>query len=144
MSDREREAARIGMQVLNDALTALGYKPAPENTDFRIAEPVVGDIPNTILDKPGVAPLRFVFGLELDVWVGPFSEVLTLDVSDAAKDEAQRRIEKLLRSSVECRMGRWFMNITLRLPREEPWLRLKVGASGYPATLEPVYAPYAR
>jgi hypothetical protein len=144
MSDQEREAARLGMRVLDNALIALGHRPALENPDFRAAEPVVGDLPNIVLEKAGVAPLRFIFGQQLDVWVGPFSEIVTVDISHATKDDAQWRIERLLRSSATCRIGKRSVEIALQLPGNEPWLRLKVvGGSGAALTLEPTYAPYA-
>jgi hypothetical protein len=134
MSDQEREAARLGMRVLDNALIALGHRPALENPDFRAAEPVVGDLPNIVLEKAGVAPLRFIFGQQLDVWVGPFSEIVTVDISHATKDDAQ----------ATCRIGKRSVEIALQLPGNEPWLRLKVvGGSGAALTLEPTYAPYA-
>jgi|tagenome__1003787_1003787.scaffolds.fasta_scaffold20971927_4 hypothetical protein len=142
MSDQEREATRLGMHILDRALIALGHKPALENPDFRAAEPVVGDLPNIVLEKAGVAPLRFIFGPQLDVWVGPFSEVVTVDISDATKDDAQWRIERLLRSSVTCRIRKRSIEIKLELPGDEPWLRLNVRATGLASTLERHYAAY--
>lgn len=142
INDQEREAARLGMQALDQALISLGHRPVLENRDFRVADAVVGDLPTTVLEKPGVAPFRFIFGPDLDVWVGPFSEVVTARVSDASKNDAQRRIEELLQSSVTCRPGKRSMEITLQRPGHEPWLRLKVRASGLASTLEPMYLPY--
>jgi hypothetical protein len=142
ISDQERETARLGTQLLDRALVALGRRPAVENEDFRAADPVVGDLPNTVLEKPGVAPLRFIFGPQLDVWVGPFSEVVTATISEATADDAQRQIERLLRSSVDCRIRRNSAEITLQVASDEPWLRLKVRAAGLAAALEPRYAPY--
>jgi hypothetical protein len=144
MSDQEREAARLGMRLLDDALIALGHRPVLENPDFRVAEPVVGDLPNAVLEKPGVAPMRFIFGQQVDVWVGPFSEVVTVGVSQAKKDDAQWRIERLLRSSATCRIRKRSVEIALQLPGHEPWLRLKVASrSGAALALDPTYAPYA-
>jgi hypothetical protein len=150
LSDRERQAARLGEEALDRALVALGHRPALDNPDFRLAEPIALDIPNAVLEKPGAAPLRFVFGPTLDIWVGPFSEVILVDVAaedDAQRTEviedAQRVIEKLLRSSITCRAGRWLTaEITLQLPGDEPWRRLKVRAKGAELALEPCYAPY--
>jgi hypothetical protein len=66
MTEREREAARLGMEALDQALMALGRRPVDQNPDFRLADPVVGDLPNVVLDSPGAAPLRFVFGPDLE------------------------------------------------------------------------------
>ena len=142
INDQEREAARLGMRALDQAVISLGHRPVLENPDFRVTDPVVGDLPTTVLKKPGVAPFRFIFGPDLDVWVGPFSEVVSARVSDARKDDAQRRIEDLLQSFVTCRPGKRSMEITLQCPGDEPWLRLKVRASGLASTLEPMYSPY--
>jgi hypothetical protein len=109
INDQEREAARLGLQALDRALMALGRRPVDQNPDFRLAEPVVGDLPNAVLEKRGAAPLRFVFGSDLDVWVGPFSEVVTLKVSEATKDLIQQRIEESCGhpSRVSLARGRW-------------------------------------
>ena len=152
LNDRERQAARLGEEALDRALTAVGSRPVLENPDFHYAKPVVLDVPNAVLEKSGVAPLRFVFGPTLDVWVGPFSEVVLLDIAADTVDDAQRTeaieqaqptIEKLLRSSISCRSGGWWtVEITLQLPSEEPWRRLKVQAKGMESALDANYAPY--
>jgi hypothetical protein len=77
--------------------------------------------------------------------VGPFSEVLVVQSSDAGKkNDPQRMIAALLQSSVTCRRKRWWMEITLQRPGAEPWHRLKV--SGFDrqaaAALGPIYSPY--
>lgn len=138
---REHEAARVGMEVLDQVLVAFGEQPVHANPQFHVADPVVGDLPNVVLEKPGAAPLRFVFGQDLDVWVGPFSEVVLLRVSEATRSLIHQQIERILLSSVACQDGKKSMVITLQLPGAEPWLRLKVRASGL-AALEPFYAPY--
>lgn len=143
MSDQEQESARLGMLALDQALVAVGQQAVDQNPDFHFAEPVLGAIPNVALQKPGVAPLRFVFGLDLDVWIGPFSEVVLLTVTDASFGLVQRRIEELLRSSVRCASGKRSNVITLQLPGAAPWLRLRELGGGPSHTLEPVYAPYA-
>jgi hypothetical protein len=142
INDQEREAARLGMRLLDQALISLGCRPVSENPDFRSTDPVVGDLPTAVLDKPGVAPFRFIFGRDLDVWVGTFSEVVIAPVSDARTPDARYRIEELLRSSVICRPGKRLMEISLQRPGDKPWLRLSVRASGSVSALEPVYAPY--
>lgn len=143
ISDHEREAARVGMRALDQALVALGRPSVSQNPDFNFAEPVVGHLPNIVLEKRGVAPLRFVFGFDLDVWVGPFSEVILLTASEASFDLIQQRVAELLSSSIFCQAGRGSMVITLQLPGDEPWLRLKVRASGLSSELDSAYAPYA-
>lgn len=142
MNDEEREAGRLGMQILDQALVSLGQKPALANPDFRVTEPVVGDIPTTVLEKPGAAPFRFVFGRDLDVWVGPFSEVILAPVRTATEKETQQRIELLLQSSVTCRPGKRSIEIAFQRPGRVPWLRLKVRAAGVVAKLEATYSPY--
>jgi hypothetical protein len=142
VNDEEREAARLGMRILDQALISLGQKPMLESQDFRVTEPVVGDIPTTVLEKSGVAPFRFVFGRDLDVWVGPFSEVILAPVHSATEKETQQRIEVLLQSSVTCRPGKRSMEIALQRPGRVPWLRLKVRASDVAAKLEATYSPY--
>jgi hypothetical protein len=142
INDQEREAARLGMQLLDQALISLGQRPLVDNPDFRATDPVVGDLPTRVLEKRGVAPFRFNFGLVLDVWVGPYSEVVHAQVSDATNKDAQRQIEEVLLSAVTCRAGKRSMEITLQRPGDEPWLRLMVRASGLASTLEPTYSPY--
>lgn len=142
MNDQEREAAHLAMEALDHALLALGREPVAVNPDFRMATPVVGDLPNAVLEKSGVAPLRFIFGLDLDVWVGPFSEIVTSKVSEVTKTQVQHKIEDLLRSSVALQQTKRSVEITLRLPGMDPWLRLKVRALGLTSILEPTYDPY--
>jgi hypothetical protein len=146
LGDRDREAARLYMQVLDQALISLGRRPVSDNPDFRVTEPLVLDVPTTVLEKPGVAPLRFMFWPDnLDVWVGPFSEVVVVQSSDAGKkNDPLRMIAALLQSSVTCRRKRWWMEITLQRPGAEPWHRLKVSGFDRQAAeaLEPIYSPY--
>jgi hypothetical protein len=143
MSDRERKAARLGMEALDGALVDLGYLPVGENPDVRMADPVVGDLPNAVLEKPGSAPLRFVFGRDLDVWVGPFSEVVSAEVLEETMGRVRGLITHVLRSEVTCRDQRRSVQLVLRVPGQEPWLRLKVRGATASATLPPRYAPYA-
>jgi hypothetical protein len=142
MIDREREAARIGLEALDEVLVAHGEDPVHRSSNFHETVPVKGDIPNVVLEKPGAAPLRFVFGIEFDVWIGPFSEVVLLEASEEAKGLIRQRITDVLRSSVAYRAGKRSATIALRLPGAKPWLRLKVHASGLESSLEPFYPPY--
>jgi hypothetical protein len=142
-NDHEQEAARLGMQALDGALVALGQRPVSQNPDFRLSSPVVGELPNVVLEKHGAAPLRFVLGPDLDVWVGPFSEVVLAAVSESSLHLIQQRIEDLLRSSVVCESRKGMMVIKLQIANAKPWLRLKVRASGTSSTLNPFYPAYA-
>lgn len=144
MNEEERETARLGAEALDEALIALGEHPVGDNPDFHAAAPVIGDIPNAVLEKHGAAPLRFIFGSVLDVWVGPFSEVLTLKVSEGTREVMRRGIEDVLCSAFTCRPGKRSVEIALQLPDTRPWLRLKVRASGLSYALEPFYAPYCQ
>jgi hypothetical protein len=45
---------------------------------------------------------------------------------------------------VECRYRRKSIELILRIPDQDPWLRLKVRGADLKSTLEPRYAPYAR
>jgi hypothetical protein len=131
MSDLEREARRVGLRALDDALIALGASPLRENSDFRATDPDVGGIPAIVLDRSGVAPFRFTLGLDLDIWIGPLSEVVAAPISAATQADLQRQIERLLRSVVTCRRGKRSMTIGLQLPDEEPWLRSKSTARAW-------------
>lgn len=139
----EREASRLGANALDQALISLGRRPVSDNPDFRVTDPVLGDLPTVILDKPGAAPFRFVFGRDLDVWVGPFSEVITAPVSPEETEKIQEGIERVLKSSVSCRSQKKWLEISLQLQSEEPWRRLKVRAGGFVSGLAQDYAPYA-
>lgn len=144
MTGQEREAARLGMEALDQALIGLGRPPVEENPDFRMSEPVRGDLPNAVLDKLGVAPIRLIFGPDLDVWVGPFSEVVLLEVSEATKGLIVHNLKKILRSTIVCQAGRRSVLITLAIPGAAPWLRLKVRGTSVSDSLEPSYEPYSR
>ena len=142
LTDREKEAARLGMEVLDQVLVTLGGQPVLANPDFRVGKQVLGETPNFVLEKPGAAPLRFVLGQELDIWVGPCSEVVFLEVSEAKKSIMYQLIEKVLLSSVACKVRKNSVAITLQLPGEKPWNRVKFHSRGLGSDLEPFYAPY--
>lgn len=119
-------AQRVVAEVVDEALVSLGLPPVRANPYVTFDEPLVADLPTLAFDKPGAAPLRFVLGGDLDLWVGPFSEVVVLP----APVEAQRRalldvVVRVLRSEVECRRGLLWTSLTLRLPGEEPWCRTR-------------------
>ena len=143
MNATERYLAELGIQALNGSLVRLGYPPVGESLDVRMADPVVGDIPNAIVEKPGVAPFRFVFGRDLDMWIGPFSELLLLPVSEQAMGEIEEQLTQALRSEVHCHYGRTMAKVTLQLPGQVPWFTLRSWARGRVRALGPRYAPYA-
>lgn len=143
MNDRERVLVELGIGALNASLTALGYPPVGASRDVRMADPVVGDIPNAVVDKPGAAPLRFLFGRDLDIWVGPYSEVVQVPVNEKTTGRIEDLITRVLRSEVICRHGRTSLELILRIPDEDPWLRLRVRGTERAQTLEPRYEPYA-
>lgn len=144
MNDRERASADLGIAALNASLAGLGHKPLGLNPHVRMVGPVVGEIPNAMVDQPGVAPLRFVFGLDLDIWIGPYSEVVTSPVNAETRDRVEESITLVLTSEVLCQVGRRSVALTLRIPDQEPWLRLTVRGADQQPSLEPRYQPYAR
>ena len=144
MSDRERASVDLGMRILDEALMALGESPTQNSPFFRAAEPLIGVFPNLYLEKPDVAPFRFVFSTTLDVWVGPFSEVFLVDVLKTSPDALREAIERILRSGVSVDTG-WRVTtttITLTEPAARPWLRLRVRARGVPHGLASYYEPF--
>ena len=108
-----------------------------------MAEPVVGDIPNAVVDRPGIAPLRIVFGRDLNIWVGPYSEVVTVAASEDTRGLMEEMITKVLMSEVVCNYRRRSVELVLRLPDHEPWMRLRVRGADLQPLLEPRYQPYA-
>jgi hypothetical protein len=142
MNDQEREAARLGMSALDAALVALDQRPVAQNPDFRFAEPVIGDIPHIVLEKAGVAPVQFIFGRDLDIWVGPFSEVVLVTVTLASLDLIQQRLQQILQSSVAYETRKRSMVLTLQLADAKPWLRLTSYGRPDSPSLEPYYGSY--
>lgn len=142
MNDQERVLAELGIEALNASLAGLGYPPVGTNPDVRMAQPAVGDIPNAVVDKPGVAPLRLVFGRELDIWVGPYSEVVCVPVGEETRGRIEELITRVLKSEVVCQYARKSVELILRIPDRDPWLRLRVHGAGRGPTLEPHYEPY--
>jgi len=144
MDERERALAAMGVDALNASLAGLGYPLIVSSSDVRMAEPVVGDIPNAVVERPGVAPLRIVFGRDLNIWVGPYSEVVTVPVSEETRGLMEEVITKVLMSEIVCSYRRRSVELVLRLPDHEPWMRLRVRGSDLQRLLEPRYQPYAR
>ena len=131
------------MEALDGALVDLGYPPLGENRHVRMGDPLHGVLPTAAVEKPGCAPLKFVFGPYLDLWVGPFSEVLNEELTEATKDDAKYWITQVLRSEVTWR-ARWMsVELVLRVPGSEPWRRLRTFGAGRDPDLQPSYAPYA-
>jgi hypothetical protein len=144
INDQEREVARLGIEALNASLIKLRHAPVGENPDVRMVDPVIGGIPNAIVEKPGVAPLRLVFGRDLDIWVGPYSEVVVAPVREETAGHIEGLITRVLMSEVVCRYRRKSIKLILRMPDQDPWLRLRVRGADRESTLELRYAPYAR
>ena len=94
MNEQERARAAMGVDVLNASLAGLGYPAIVASSDVRMAEPIVGDIPNAVVDSPGVAPLRIVFGRDLSIWVGESSRRLTWMRLNGPRCWAERRPER--------------------------------------------------
>ncbi|MDQ1294260.1 MAG: hypothetical protein QG608_2143 [Actinomycetota bacterium] len=88
--------------------------------------------------------MRLVFGRDLDMWVGPYSEVVIAPVCEGTRGHIEDLITRILRSEVECRYRRKSIELILRIPNQDPWLRLKVLGADRKTILEPRYAPYAR
>ena len=143
MNEQERALAAMGVDALNASLSGLGYPVIVASSDVRMAEPVMGDIPNAVVDRPGVAPLRIVFGRDLNIWVGPYSEVVTVPASEETRGLMVERLSKVLMSEVVCNYRGRSVELLLRLPDHEPWLRLRVRGSDLQRLLEPRYQPYA-
>ena len=144
MNDHERVLAQLGIEALNASLAGLGYPPVGANHEVRMADPVVGDIPNAVVEKPGVAPIRLMFGRDLDIWIGPYSEVVGAPVGEETRDRIEDLITRVLRSEVLCRYGRRSVELTLRMPGQDPWIRLKVRGGDQKPTLSAQYVPYAQ
>ncbi|GEN78512.1 hypothetical protein AFE02nite_02460 [Actinotalea fermentans] len=144
MNDQEQQrAARLGIEALNASLVRLGYPPVGKNADVRMVDPFLGVIPNAVIERPGVAPLRLLFGLELDIWVGPFSEVVAVPAREECRRDMENEITRILKSEVECRYRKRWVELILRIPDQNPWLRLRIVGTGRSSVLEPRYAPYA-
>lgn len=143
MSHDQRGCSEAGQKAFDDALVGLGELPAGSNPDLRRGEPILGVFPNVYLVRSGVAPLRFVFGQTVDVWVGPFSEAVVIDVTDASLDLVRGSILRVLRSSVLVSSGRWTTTIVFQIGDELPWSRLRVRARGAEGLLDGDYKPFS-
>jgi hypothetical protein len=142
MNDREEYGARLGTRALPEVLAELGCAPLGSNPNIRVAEPDIGDLLTLEVDKPGVAPVRVIFGTELNIWVGPYSEVVVLPLRDETFREAKALISKVLRSEIRSRYRRRSVELTLGIPGNDPWARLVVrGADGAPL-LDAKYTPF--
>jgi hypothetical protein len=84
------------------------------------------------------------FRPDLDIWVGPYSEVILAPVQEETLSDIQDLITMVLRSEVACQYRKWSVKLTLRIPGQDPWRRLTVYGAGRESTLEAWYAPYAR
>lgn len=116
MNEQERVSAARGIDACNASLAGLGYPPIGANPDVRMADPVVGDIPSAVVDRPGVAPLRLVFGRDLDIWVGPYSEVVSIPAGEDSRERMEELITRVLKSEVLCRPRRKSVELILQSP----------------------------
>jgi hypothetical protein len=142
VNEEERVSAAHGIAALNASLAVLGRPPIGANPEVRIAAPIIGDVPNAVVEKPGVAPLRLVFGRNLDIWVGPYSEVVTITSDEESRELMETLITRVLKSEVLCLHRRKSVELILRMPEQDPWLRLVVRGAPEAPTLEPHYEPY--
>ena len=142
--ERKKALGRLGMEALDGALVDLGYPPVRENPHVRTGHTEVFGLTTAVVEKPGCAPLEFQFGPELDVWVGPFSEVVMYELTEATRDEVRSLIAQVLRSEVTWR-PRWMsVELVLRVPGSEPWRRLRSFGGSRDLGLHPTsFAPYA-
>lgn len=133
----------MGIDAMNAALSSLGKPPVGDPaSDIQFDEPVAFAIPTAVLNAAGAAPIKFIFHGYLDVWIGPFSEVLVYDVEKQTPSEVEEDLRLLFTSEVACRYRWGSVRITLSQPGHKPWRRLGVGGSGPVPRLEPLYAPY--
>ena len=143
MRGRAQRHAQVGIDAMNAALSSLGMPPIGDpESDIQFDEPDTY-APQAVLDAPGAAPMRFIFGPLLDVWIGPFSEVLVMDVERQTTSEIEEELTCLFTSQVAYRYRRGSVRIALSQPEQKPWRRLGVsGGFGVFPRLEPLYAPY--
>ena len=143
MTAKEEVLSARGTRALNDSLIALGYPVLGANPHVKMTTPVVGDLPNAAVDRRGVAPIRFLFGRELEIWIGPY-EIDNLSVEESTQDDLQAAIARILCSEVRCESSRWSTRIVLALPGQRPWRTVRIVGRNRVDLLEPQYNPYAR
>lgn len=129
-------------EAIDTLLRRAGLPIIESNDAFATFESGAGTRPGVELVKPGVAPLRFVMGLELDVWVGPYSEFLLVDPATCGLDALIELLERVLRSQIMIAPGRWSTKITAQLPGSQPWRTLRVWPRGGVQVPSQTYRPY--
>ena len=142
MSGTERAAARIAIDVLNAVLAEHGQPTLEQNPHFRSADPIMGVLPNFVLDKDGVAPLRFVFGQTLDIWVGPYSEVVVAEIVPDRIGALRDVVARVLHSHVAVMPGRYWTTLELSESGMDPWRTLRVRHGGRRPSLNRQYLPF--
>lgn len=143
MDDAEGALVFRGVAIVDRALVSIGGEPLAENPDLELTRSDYGGRPAVVLTRTDVAPFVFMLGHDLDVWIGPFSEVLLLSLADTTASASAALVVKTLRSHVAYERRRRNALLTCHLPGESPWLRLRVRPRGRSADLAASYEPYA-
>jgi hypothetical protein len=132
VSAHEQAGIELGLGLLDRELGTLGMPPLRQNPDFAEREPFLGVFPVFEVVRPGAAPFRFVFSSGVDLWVGPFSEILEIEAEAENAELIATSVQRALRSVVEVSRVRKTVVITLSLPGSaNPWLTVKVRGSDY-------------
>lgn len=142
MSASEARAHAMVKEALDTALRRAGLPVIECNADFVVDESGAGFYPALLLVKSGVAPLRLVMGPVLDVWIGPYSEVVSVDTATCERDEMIELLERLLRSKFTITSGRWAVKITAQLSGSQPWLALRIWGRGGVHVPSQAFLPY--
>lgn len=87
------ENTLVAKRAVDGALARLGSPPISDNPRF-LEESKPGRL-SYVLDEP---PLRFEFGYEFEIGLGPVSEIYTVNPNDSST--LQEDIERILTSSV--------------------------------------------
>ncbi|MEM9520796.1 MAG: hypothetical protein AAGA37_15865 [Actinomycetota bacterium] len=123
MNDQQAHV-ESALSAVNAALAACGELSLDQSGDFVRDD----SYPLTYrLEVADAAPIRFQFYGELNVWVGPFSEVLVVDALD--QDLITSAVRRLLTSSIrlvhESKRGR-----VTAWDEEGEWINLKTMSLG--------------
>jgi hypothetical protein len=140
----ERDKIVAGQLALSAALAEIGEAPLGSNPDLIEDVPYLEVFPTYVAFREGAAPFTFVLGSELQMDVGPFSEVLVLDV-DVSADELRDSLVRVLRSHVDVTVGRIWATVTLTDSNGQEWRKLRVARTAEARALTTrSWAPFAR